>query len=46
MSFWFKFECQGIQKQAFGIECIAKINFPEIGFLMIPGSIFHDFGWP
>ena len=27
MIFWFKFECQGIQKQAFGMEGIAKINF-------------------
>ena len=27
MIFWSKFECQGIQKQAFGMEGIAKINF-------------------
>ena len=23
-----------------------KSTFAEIGFLMIQGSIFHDFGWP
>ena len=27
MIFWFKCECQDIQKQAFGMECIAKSNF-------------------
>ena len=27
MIFWSKFECLGIQKQAFGMEGIAKINF-------------------
>ena len=39
--------CLGLENQAFGKVGIAKINFfAEIGFLMIPGSIFHDFGWP
>ena len=27
-------------------EVLQKSTFVEIGFLMIPGSIFHDFGWP
>ena len=27
-------------------EVLQKSTFAEIGFLMIPGSIFHDFGWP
>ena len=25
---------------------LQKSTFAEIGFLVIPGSIFHDFGWP
>ena len=25
-------------------EVLQKSTFAEIGFLMIPGSIFHDFG--
>ena len=29
-----------------GREVLQKSTFVEIGFLMIPGSIFHDFGWP
>ena len=27
-------------------EVLQKSTFAEIGFLIIPGSIFHDFGWP
>ena len=27
-------------------DVLQKSTFAEIGFLMIPGSIFHDFGWP
>ena len=27
-------------------EVLQKSTFAEIGFLMIPGPIFHDFGWP
>ena len=38
--------CLGLENQAFGKGGIAKSTFAEIGFLMIPGSIFHDFGWP
>ena len=26
-------------------EVLQKSTFAEIGFLMIPGSIFHDFDW-
>ena len=39
-----KFGCLGLEKQAFGMESIAKSAFAEIGFLVIPGTIFHDFG--
>ena len=39
-----EFGCPGLEKQAFGIEGIAKSTFEETGFLIIPGSIFHDFG--
>ena len=27
-------------------EVLQKTTFAEIRFLMIPGSIFHDFWWP
>jgi hypothetical protein len=27
-------------------EVLQKSTFAQIGFLMIPGSIFHDFWWP
>ena len=27
-------------------EVLQKSTFAEIGFGMIPGSNFHDFGWP
>ena len=27
-------------------KVLQKSTFAEIGFLVIPGSFFHDFGWP
>ena len=27
-------------------EVLQRSTFAEIGFLMIPGSVFHGFGWP
>ena len=39
-----EFGCLGLQKQAFGKRGMQKSTFTKIGFLMIPGSIFHDFG--
>ena len=44
MIFGSKFGCLGSEKQAFGVEVLQKSTFAEIGFLMISGSIFHDFG--
>ena len=26
-------------------EVLQKATFTDIGFLMAPGSVFHDFGW-
>ena len=48
MIFGSEIGCPGMQKQAFGMgeswKVLQKSTFAEIGFLMIPGSIFHDFG--
>ena len=38
--------CLGLESKAFGKRRIAKINFAEAGFLILPGSIFHDFRMP
>ena len=35
--------CLGLEKQAFGKECIAKSTFIEIEFLMMPGLLFSRF---
>ena len=38
--------CLGLENQVFGQGGIAKLNFRRNWIVMIPGSIFHDFGWP
>ena len=46
MDFGSEFECLEFKNQASGYGSIEKIGIAAIGFRMIPGSIFHDFGWP
>ena len=40
----FGFE-SGCKTKYFAREVMQKSTFAEVGILMIPGSIFHDFGW-
>ena len=37
--------CLGLKTKHLAREVLQKPAFAEIGFLMIPGSIFCDFGW-
>ena len=41
-----KFGCLGLEKQAFGMEGIANINFRRNWISCDSRVIFHDFGWP
>ena len=40
MFFGLESRVPGLENQAFCKRCIAKINFAEVGILMVPGSIF------
>ena len=42
--FGFKFGCMGLEKQAFGMEGIAKINFRRNWISCDSRVDFHDFG--
>ena len=39
-----KFRCLGLKNMHLAWEVLQKSTSVKIGFLMIPGSIFHDFG--
>ena len=39
-----KFRCLGLKNMHLALEVLQKSTSVKIGFLMIPGSIFHDFG--
>ena len=43
MVFGFESGCLG---KHFAKDVLHKSTFAEVGILMSPGSIFHDFGWP
>ena len=45
MVFWFESGRLSLQNHAFGVRSMRKLTFAEVGFLMIPGFIFHDSGW-
>ena len=44
--FGFKFRCLGLKNMHLAWEVLQKSTSVKIGFLMIPGSILHDFGSP
>ena len=38
--------CLGLENKHLAWDFLQQSTFAEIGFLMLPGSSFHDFGWP
>ena len=46
MVFGLNLDVQGWKTKRFTKQVLQKSIFTEIGFLMIPGPIFYDVGWP
>ena len=44
--FWVWIWVSSTEKPSMAREVLQKSTFADIGFLMIPGSIFHDLLWP
>ena len=44
VAFESKFGCLGLENKHLAWKVLQKSTFAEIGFLVIPGSIFHNFG--
>ena len=44
--FGFESGCPGLKTKHFAKKLLRKSTFAEVRVLMIPGSVFHDLGWP